>query len=183
MSVVDDDEIGGMPEEAIPVARGFDEVDADDEMGVMLEEADAGAGKVALEPGKARRDDDGGIDAELVTELIFPLVAEVGGREDDEAAGAGAVEQLAGDKGRLDGLADADVVGDEQPYRIEPKRHEQRDVLIGAGGEGEVTERAKRRGAGAELEAGSVVEEESAGDIAGVFRAWRVEAALGKRSF
>ena len=64
-----------------------------------------------------------------------------------------AVEQLADDQAGLDGLADADVVGDEQADRFLPERHQQRNQLVGARLEGEIAEGAERSGTGAELEA------------------------------
>ena len=43
------------------------------------------------------------------------------------------LQQLGGGQASLDGLADADVVGDQQPDRVLPQRHQQRDELVGAG--------------------------------------------------
>ena len=52
----------------------------------------------------------------------------------------------------LDGLADADVVGDQQPDRVLPQRHQQRDELVGAGFDGEPGQRPERPGAGPEAD-------------------------------
>ena len=60
-----------------------------------------------------------------------------------------AVEQLARDQAGLDGLADADVVCDQQAHRIELERHQQRHELIGArldARSGRSRGRARRRG-------------------------------------
>ena len=43
------------------------------------------------------------------------------------------LQQLGRGQTRLDGLTDAHVVGDQQPDRVLPQRHQQRDELVGAG--------------------------------------------------
>jgi hypothetical protein len=48
-----------------------------------------------------------------------------------------------GDEERLDGLADADVVGDEKSHRIEAKGHDERHELVGAGLKAESRERSE----------------------------------------
>ena len=67
--------------------------------------------------------------------------------EDGEAVGLAAVDQLAQDQAGLDGLADADIVGDQQPHDGEAQRHQQRHELIGARLEAEPRRRAERPGA------------------------------------
>jgi len=37
------------------------------------------------------------------------------------------------------------VVGDEEPHRVQPQRHEQRDKLVDAGPDGDAPKRTERR--------------------------------------
>lgn len=55
--------------------------------------------------------------------------------------------QFAGDEQRLDGLARAHVVGDEQAHRFEAQRHEQRHELVGARADRDAPQRAQWCGA------------------------------------
>ena len=92
---------------------------------------------------------DLGVDAELLREFLLPLLAQVGRAYDCEPLDLSAIEEFPGDQPGLDGLADADIVGDEQPHRVELQRHEQRHELIGARFDIEVAEAPERPGAGA----------------------------------
>ena len=58
-----------------------------------------------------------------------------------------AVEQLAGDQESFDGLAHADVVGNQQAHRIELERHQQRHELVGARLDRDLPEAAEWSGA------------------------------------
>ena len=60
--------------------------------------------------------------------------ARCGGHEDGEPLRPRPVEELAGDEAGLDGLADADVVGDQQADGVLAQRHEQRHELVAARG-------------------------------------------------
>ena len=66
-----------------------------------------------------RRQDELGVEVELVAQLGLPLLGEVRRAEHGEPLDLAAVEQLAGDQQRLDRLADADVVGDQEADRVE----------------------------------------------------------------
>ena len=71
-----------------------------------------------------------GVDVELVVKLGLPLLGEVRRAQHCESFRLARDEQLLSDECRLDGLADSDVVGDEEPDRVESQRHEQRDELV-----------------------------------------------------
>ena len=60
-----------------------------------------------------------------------PLLDEMGRAQDREAIRLAAVDQLAQDQSGLDRLADADIVGDQQPHDRKAQRHEQRHKLVG----------------------------------------------------
>ncbi|WP_372499932.1 hypothetical protein [Streptomyces sudanensis] len=57
---------------------------------------------------------DGELQAELLGHLVAPLQGQSGGADDHDAAGPAAQEQFLDDEAGLDGLAEADVVGEEE---------------------------------------------------------------------
>ena len=67
---------------------------------------------------------------ELVAHRQRPPIREVWRAEDSDAGDLVAVKQLAGDEQGLNGLADADVVRDEQPHDVLTEREEERDELV-----------------------------------------------------
>jgi hypothetical protein len=58
--------------------------------------------------------DDAELEAELVAHLVAPLDLQARGADDQHGPGAVAQQELLDDQAGLDGLAEADVVGDEQ---------------------------------------------------------------------
>ena len=137
--------------------------DGDAERQVALQALD-GAGKDQL-----------GFDVELLRKLALPLFGQVRRAQHRDAADLGAVEQLAGDEARLDGLADADVVGDEHAHRVELERHHQRHELVGPGLDRDAPEAAKGAGGGAGGEAGGVAQQPAGGEVAEVLAAGEAE--------
>ena len=101
-----------------------------------------------------------GVEVEARFELGDPLVDQVRRAQHGEALDLAAVEQLARDERRLDRLADADVVGDQQPHRIELQRHQQRHELVGARLDGDLPEAAERAGAAAQRQQQRVAQEQ-----------------------
>ena len=77
-------------------------------------------------------------------------------------------KQFLGDEGGFDGLADADVVGDEQSHRVLTHGHEQWDELVAAGFDGQAREAAERPGAGAESDPQRVAQHACRGVVAEV---------------
>ena len=71
--------------------------------------------------------DDAELEAELVAHLLLPLHLDRGRANDQNAAGAVAQDEFLHDKTRLDGFAEADVVGDEQ---IDPRHRQRADDRI-----------------------------------------------------
>ena len=115
------------------------------------------------------------VDVELLRKLALPLFGQVGRAQHRDAADLAAVEQFAGDEARLDGLADADVVGDEHAHRVELERHHQRHELVGAGLDRDAPEAAEGAGGGPGGEACGVAQEPAGGEIAEVFAAGEAE--------
>ena len=88
------------------------------------------------------------VNAELRGQLPLPLLGERRAAQHRQAGRVALLKQLGRDQAGLHGLADADVVGDQQPHRVLAQRHQQRDELIGArldGKPGQGAERARRR--------------------------------------
>jgi hypothetical protein len=78
-----------------------------------------------------------------------------------------------GRSGRLDGLADADVVGDQQPHRVELERHHQRHELVGPRLDGDAAEAAERSGRRAGGQPRGVPQQPPGGEVAEVGRVGR----------
>ena len=130
MGFIDDQEVGTVVDEGPTPAVGFDEVDARDEMRVVAEDADMPRWQAPFQPGHGGGLHDGRLDVELRHQLFGPLIAKVRGTKHGDPADGPAIEQLPRDHAGFDGLADAYIVGDQQPHRVESQRHEQQHVLI-----------------------------------------------------
>ncbi|MFO0651308.1 MAG: hypothetical protein U0326_34100 [Polyangiales bacterium] len=105
----------------------------------------------------------------LLAQRTAPALGEMWRAEHRDSIDLRAVEELTRDEACLDGLADADVVGDEQPHRLLPQRHEQRHELVRARLDADARERAKRPCARAKAEAHGVAQHRAGAVIAEVF--------------
>lgn len=167
VGLVHDDELGAVEEEVGPMPLGLGVVNADDDVGVVLKDAAVGRGLPLQGADGAGADDDGG-EVELFRQFLLPLVAEVRGAEDGDAADFAAGQEFAGDEEGLNGLADADVIGDEEADGVEAEGHEEGDELVGAGADGDAAQGAEGAGAVPEGEAGGVPEEFGGEGVGGV---------------
>ena len=131
-----------------------------------------------VQPCLGVRTDDDSLDAELGLELLLPLVAEVRQADHGEALHAGTFHHLADDEQGLYGLADTDVVSNQQADGVLSQGHHQGHDLVGTGAERELGQGPERPGAVAECQTGGVIEETGRGDVAKIFRAWRREAGV-----
>ncbi len=77
---------------------------------------------------------------ELVLALGLPLLGQVRRAENREPADLAPVKQFPGHEQALDRLADADVVGNQQPDRVHLQGHQERHELIGAWLHGDLAE-------------------------------------------
>ena len=94
----------------------------------------------------------------------------MGGREYGQTPRDAAIEQFPGDHARLDGLADAHVVGDQESHRIEAQSHDQRHELVGTRRNRNAAEGTERGCTGAKTEAGGVEQGHHAGRVTGLCR-------------
>ena len=168
--LIDDYKIWGVVQEALPVPVRLDEIYADDQVAVVPVQRDIAPRKSTLQPADPRRLDHGCLDVELGSQLFFPLLAQVRGAENADAAHDATVQQLAGDHGRLYGLAHAHVVRDEQTHRIEPERHDERNKLVGAGRYRQPPHGTERPSAASQTEAYGVSKQQRAVEVSGRFR-------------
>ncbi len=75
--------------------------------------------------------EDAEVEVELLAHLLLPLALERGRAYDHDAPGAMAADQLLRDKGGLDGLTKADVVGKQEADAVHLQRADDRDKLVG----------------------------------------------------
>ena len=178
VGLVDDHQLGALLDEHVVAGVGLDVVDADDLVGIVVEDAGV-ALDLAVEAGLGVGADDDGLDVELGADLLLPLFAEVGQTDHGETLDGAAFEHFADDEQGLDGFADADIVRDEESHGVLAERHDERHDLVGAGAEGEFGEGAEGAGAVAEGEAGRVVDEAGGADVAEVGGRGGGEAGVG----
>ena len=110
MRLVHDDEVRGIVQEPLPVPVRLDEIDAGHQVTIVLVQGDIASRETTLQSSDAGRLDDCCIDVELRSQLLLPLLAQVGGAEDADPPHNAPVQHLAGDHGCFDGLPHANVV-------------------------------------------------------------------------
>ena len=97
--------------------------------------------------------DDGEVEAEFLRQLVLPLQQHRRRRGDDDHLDAAAQQHLSNDQAGFDGLAEADVVGNQQIDARQIERLRQRKKLVGiqpdAGAKRRLEQLPIRRGGGA----------------------------------
>ncbi len=185
VGLIDDDELRTVEQEQVLVAVALEKVDAGNLNRVMPVDA-LGAGLAPLQrPDRSRADDDR-LQIELLGEFHLPLVAQARWAQHAKPPDLAAVVEFSGDEQGLYRLAHAHVVGDEHPHRIEPQRHQERHELVGAGPDGDPSERPKRGGPFAQGEPRRLPQEVGAGRVGEVVhrRGWkrcRAHVLFGQR--
>ena len=174
VGLVHDYELRALEGEVLGAAGRLDEVGGNHRAGMPLEDRDP-EGQIAFEALDGARQHEFRFEVELLRQLPLPLLRQVRRAEHRDPANLAAVEQLARDEARLDGLADAHVVGDEQAHRVEPEGHHQRHELVGPGLDGDAAEATEGAGGGAGREARGVAQQPARGEVAEVFPAGQPE--------
>jgi hypothetical protein len=131
MSFVHDDQIRTVQKEGVLVTVAFYEIDTDHLNGVVAIDA-FGSSLRSIQLRHSPRPYENRIEIELFGKLLLPLIAEVWRAEDAETFDFSTIEHFAGDQKCLDGFSHPDVIGDEQPHRVDTEPHEERDKLVGA---------------------------------------------------
>ena len=75
MRLIDDHEIGSLSEKSVALRFRLHEIDAGDEIRIMLVDRDIGPGQVPLQPPDLRRLDEHRLDREFLAQRALPLVA------------------------------------------------------------------------------------------------------------
>ena len=145
--LVHDHALGAFEGEVLGAAWGLDEVGGHHGERMLFEDRYA-EGQVALQALDRARQHELRFDVELLRQLPLPLFGQMRRAEHSDSVNLAAVEQFARDETRLDGLADADVVGDEHAHRIELEGHHQRHELVGPGLHRDTTEATEGAGGG-----------------------------------
>lgn len=140
-------------------------------MSVVLKHAYVASRQIALQLPHPRGLNNRNLDPELVSELGLPLVAEVRRAQDGQAPDSASVQQFPRDHGRLDRLADADVIGYEEPDRGVSESEEKRDELVRPRLHRDPAKGAEWPGSGAKGESSGVSQKQSTCEVAGVLRA------------
>ena len=131
MRLVDDDHLGAGALEVEEAPLALDEVEADDRIGVGLEYAHR-RGQVPFEPCCSRCRHRGCRDGEFRLQLPGPLIDEVRRAQHREPVDLAAIQHLTEDQPGFDCLADAHIIGIEEPDRVLAQRHHEGRQLIGA---------------------------------------------------
>ena len=120
--LVDDDKFRAGTNEVVAMSVGLDVIQANHGEGMGVEDRIADR-QPTLKAGGAAGGDRHRRDMETLVELAYPLLDEMRRAKYGHALDLAAVEQLTGNQRGLDGLADADIVGDQQAHRIQAQRH------------------------------------------------------------
>ena len=177
VGLVDDDAPGRDGQEVFAVALALDVVQAHHHHGVVVEQAHA-MRKLAFQPAGAGGGERHGGHVEALLQLALPLLDQVRGAEHGHALDFAAVHQFAHDERGFDGLADADVVANQQAHGGQAQRHQQRHQLVGPRLHGDVAEAAEGAGAGAQLQAQGVTQQQRRAVVAGL--GWVGGVELGR---
>ena len=171
---IHDDEIRAGAQKIMAAAVGLDEVHGDDDERIDIEDGLVGTQIFFETTGRAGKDQ---LDRDIKFggEFLLPLFGEMGRTQDAEPGDFAAIEHFARDQTGFDGFADAHVVRDEQPDRVQLQRHEERHELIRARLHGETAEGPKRAGTGAEAEAHRITQQTARNKVAEIVLSRRGE--------
>jgi len=128
---VDDDQVGTGAQKLVASPVGLDEVGRHDREREPFEDG-LTADALAFQAADRARQHQFGLQAELGAQLAGPLLGQRRAAQHRKPAGVPDSQQFDCDEGRLDGLADADVIGDQQADGILPQGHQKGHELVGA---------------------------------------------------
>src|SRR5688572_30777743 len=129
MCFVNDDELGAPMNEVLRSSGRLDEVRRDDRKWMPVEYRCTNT-QIPLKALNRTAQHEFRLDVKLCCQLTLPLLGQVRRTEHCQASNLSSVEELSRDHRGFDGLANADVIGDEDPHRIELEGHHQRHKLI-----------------------------------------------------
>ena len=151
VGLIHDHKVAAAADEAIAVVVTLDVIKAHHRERVGLKQRVAHR-QVLAQPPHGSGPHHFSVQLELLGHVAAPLLTQVRRADHSDRADLTAVEQLAGDQQRLHRLAEAHLIGDQQPRDALLERHQQRHQLVSARFQGQVAEAAEWPGTGAELE-------------------------------
>jgi hypothetical protein len=174
VGLVHDHQLRAGAKKLVAASHVLDVVKADDGAGIGREDARTRR-EVSLKSAHALGRDGHGLQMEAYLQLADPLVNEVRRTEHGHALDVPAVEQLACDQRSLDRLTYADVVGDQKAHGVELEGHEQRDELVCARLERDLSEAAEGARPAAQGQEQGVAQEQGRVVTGLLLRIWRRE--------
>lgn len=172
--LIHDYQLGAGAGELVAAPAGLDVLGRNYYKGIDVEERLARR-SAPFQPAHRARQHQLGRDVELLRQLGLPLLGQVRRAEDSQPAHLAPVEQFPRHQRRLDGLADAHIVGDQQADRVELERHQQRHKLVGPRLDRNAAEGAERSCTGAESQAHRIAQQPARAVIAGSGRIGQLE--------
>jgi len=116
---------------------------------------------------------------ELVPQLALPLLGQRRRAKHRQALNFAAVKQLTRHQSGLNGLANTDIIRNQQAHRVQFEGHQQRHQLIGARLKAQPGKRAERPGAGAKAQPHSIPQQPGGAVIAYLNRVGQIKGGGG----
>ncbi len=174
MGFVHDDELGAFEFKVGGVAVALDEVGGNDNDLVPVKHGHAD-GQIPFQPLDGAAEDQFGLDMKLFRQFLLPLLGQVGRAQYGETIDFASVQHFPGDERGFHGLADADVVSDEQAHGVQFQGHHEGHQLIGARLHGDAGEAAEGARGGTGGQPGGIAQKPAGSAVAEVVpgRQWK----------
>src|ERR1017187_8054906 len=147
MGLVNNHKLGTLEEKVLSASGRLDKVGGNNGEALSVEDRHAYR-QVPLQALNSAAQDELSLNMKFLGQFPLPLLGQVRRAQHGQTADLAAIQQFAGDDRRFDGLADANVVGDQETHRIKLERHHQRHKLIRPWLDSDTTEAAKRASGG-----------------------------------
>ena len=174
VGLVHHDALGCDGEEVLAVALALDVVQADDDHRMVVKQAHT-VGQLPLQTTGTGGRQCHSEQVEALLEFALPLLHQMGWAQHGHALDFASVHQFPDDQRSLDGLANADVVANQQPHGGQPQGHEQGHELICTRLHSNVAEAAEGTGTGAQLQAQGIAQQQGCGVVAHLGRVGLLE--------
>ena len=143
--LIHDDQFRARAYELIPSPAGFDILRRDDNKRVQIEER-LRHRRATFQPGGGGGQHKFGLNVKLVPQLALPLLGQRRRAKHRQALNFTAGKQLTRHQSGLNGLANTDIIRDQEPDGLDTQRHEQRDKLVRTRPDRYTTKGTKRGG-------------------------------------
>ncbi len=119
MGLIHDNELRTFEDEVLSSSGILDEVSGNNGETIAVKNRSTDIGRSSLQALDSTAQDQFGINMELLAQFPLPLLSQVRRAQYRHPPNFATVQKLAGDDRSLDGLADANVVGDQKAYRVQ----------------------------------------------------------------